>query len=255
MIKRTIVVGDVHGCLPELKMLLDKVNFQQDEDRLILAGDLVDRGPDSVGVVRYAMAIGAEAVAGNHDDKLLRRRKHVMRAQRDKNYKIPMRPDQEQEGIIAALTQREGEWLAGLPTYIELPDFNALVLHAGVVPGKHVSYQSREVLTMMRYMDKDDYRMMRLEMPGFRQPKDSVFWAELYDGDVDIIFGHNVVGREDPQIWENALGAKCYGIDTGCCFGGRLTACILRPEDPFAREIMQVQALAEYKKYGGYTEE
>jgi len=246
---RTLVVGDVHGCLDELKQLLDKCNYDPAGDRLVMAGDLVDRGPDSAGVVRYVMSLNAECVAGNHEDKLLRRYRHVLRKRSNPQYVVPMRPDLEQEWTIQNMLPSELDWLGRLPTYVELPDYNAVVVPAGMAPGRDVTRQSREVLTMMRFMHNDTHRMMPLDMPGFRQPKDSVYWAEKYDGDVDVLFGHNVVGRDGAQVWERPNGAKCYGLDTGCCFGGRLTACVLTPADPFHREIVQVPALQAYKPY------
>ena len=72
---RTLVVGDVHGCLDELRDLLDAVHYSS-ADRLVFVGDLVDRGPDSVGVVRLAQDLGAVAVLGNHERKHLRYEQH-----------------------------------------------------------------------------------------------------------------------------------------------------------------------------------
>lgn len=250
MIKRTIVIGDVHGCLDEFKTLLDKCKYSSD-DRLIVAGDLVDRGPDSPGVVRLAIALGAECVAGNHEDKLVRRYKHILRRKMDPKYKIPMKENPEQEQIINDLTPGELHWLKFLPTYIRLPDFNAVVIHAGMAPGVALEHQARESLTMMRFIDKETHKMLPLVMPGFKQPENSLYWTELYDMSEDVIFGHNVVSLKEPKIWENAVGARCIGIDTGACFGGMLTACILDPENPFERTFVQVPALKAYKGFGG----
>lgn len=246
---RVIVVGDVHGCLDELKELLAACNYDRATDRLVMAGDLVDRGPDSPGVVRYVMSLDAECVAGNHEDKLLRRYKHLLRKRSNPQYVVPMRPDLEQEWSIQNMLPSELDWLAGLPTYVNLPDYNAVVVHAGMAPGRTVERQQREVLTMMRFMDTQTHRMLPLEMPGFRQPKNSVYWTEQYDGDVDVFFGHNVVGRDDPKVWERPNGARCYGLDTGCCFGGKLTACVLTLDDPTARTMVQVAAHKAYKPY------
>jgi predicted MPP superfamily phosphohydrolase len=75
--QRVIIVGDVHGCFDELCELLDQVKFQQGVDTLILAGDLVNKGPKSIEVVRFARQVGALAVAGNHE--LVSLRAHYMR--------------------------------------------------------------------------------------------------------------------------------------------------------------------------------
>lgn len=70
--KRVFIIGDVHGCADELKQLVQKIGYNQDEDQIILAGDLVYRGPDNVGVLRYAKQVGAMCVRGNHDDIVIR---------------------------------------------------------------------------------------------------------------------------------------------------------------------------------------
>lgn len=246
MDKRTIIIGDVHGCLDEFRMLVDRVGYRQGVDRLIIAGDLVDRGYDSAGVIRYAMEIGADAVQGNHDAKLLRRRKHMLKASASPTYRNPMYPDADQEHTISQLGDIEIAWLEGLPYYIELPEHNALVVHAGFSPGVPLYKQSKETMTMVRFISPDTYRMMPLEMPGFRQPAGSVFWADLWDDTRDVIFGHNVVGREGIHIWKGTKGAGCYGIDTGCVFGGRLTAMVLTGLD---REVVQVAAMDTYSPY------
>ena len=249
MDKRTIVVGDVHGCLDEFRMLVERVGYRQGIDRLIVAGDLVDRGPDSAGVVRYAMEIGAEAVQGNHDAKLLRRRKHMLKAQINANYRNPMYPDADQEHTISQLGDSEIAWLEGLPFYIDLPECNALVVHAGFAPGVPLHRQNKETMTMVRFIHPETHRMMPLEMPGFRQPAGSVFWADLWDDTRDVIFGHNVVGREGIYMWKGTNGAGCYGIDTGCVFGGRLTAMVLTGPNDRDREVVQVSAAREYSEY------
>lgn len=246
MDKRTIVVGDVHGCLDEFRTLVERVGYRHGTDRLIVAGDLCDRGYDSAGVVRYAMEIGAEAVQGNHEAKLLRRSKHMLKASVNPNYRNPMYPDADQERTISQLGDIEIAWLEGLPYYIELPEHNALVVHAGFAPGVPLHRQNKETMTMVRYIHPETRRMMPLEMPGFRQPAHSVFWAELWDGSHDVIFGHNVVGRKDIRVWKGIGGASCHGIDTGCVFGGRLTAMILTGTD---REVVQINAAREYSEY------
>ena len=250
MDKRTIIVGDVHGCLDEFRALVERVGYRQGVDRLIVAGDLVDRGPASAGVVRYAMEIGAEAVQGNHDAKLLRRRKHMLKAGINPNYRNPMYPDPDQENTINQLTDIEIAWLEGLPYCIELPEFNAVVVHAGFVPGVPLDKQTKEIMTMVRFVNSETHHMMSLEMPGFRQPAGSIFWADIWDGKQDVIFGHTVVGRDWIRAWDGINNTRCYGIDTGCVFGGYLSAMVLDPSVPNGREVFQVKAAREYSHYG-----
>ncbi|EMT71486.1 Bis(5'-nucleosyl)-tetraphosphatase, symmetrical [Fusarium odoratissimum] len=69
---RLIIVGDVHGRLPELKKLVEKVAYSKPNgDKLILVGDLINKGPDSPGVVSLAMELGASAIRGNNEDRVL----------------------------------------------------------------------------------------------------------------------------------------------------------------------------------------
>ena len=63
--KRTIIVGDVHGCIDEFDELVNLVSYDKTRDRLILLGDLIDRGPDSVAVVKRAREMNLECVMGN----------------------------------------------------------------------------------------------------------------------------------------------------------------------------------------------
>lgn len=69
---RVFVMGDIHGCLNEMNRLLDVIGFNVQNDVLILTGDLVFRGPDSLGVIRRAKELNALCVRGNHDDKVIR---------------------------------------------------------------------------------------------------------------------------------------------------------------------------------------
>ena len=233
---KTIVVGDVHGCLDELVSLVQKTGYRQGIDRLILAGDLVDRGPDSPGVVRYAMSIGAEAVMGNHDHKLLRRAKHMEKAAANPSYQIPMQPDKDQQATIAMLGEKERAWLESLPNYIMLEEYNTVVAHAGMVPEVPLEKQNERVYQMIRFVKNGTTKMQAMLMPGFIQPPDTYFWAEKWNGPFDIVFGHHVVGNT-PQIWENN-GHKAIGIDTGCVFYGMLTAMVFNTDG--TREFVQV---------------
>jgi len=255
MSNQTIIIGDVHGCLDELKELLDACAFLRGKDRCILAGDLIDRGPDSPGVVRFARDIGAEVIAGNHEVKLCRRQRHMMSMKMNPLYKNPMKPSEDQERTIEALDYSDISWLRFLPTYVSLPEFNINVVHAGVVNDVPIHEQTREVLTMIRYIDEKTDKMVPMEMPGFKQPAGSLYWADIYRGSTDIVYGHNVIDLVNPVITENDSGGRTYGIDQGCVFGGRLTALILDPDKPFERSFVQVQAKKAYKVYGGSVTE
>lgn len=84
--KRLVIIGDTHGRLITLKSLLDKISFDNTTDHLILAGDLVTKGPDSRGLVQFARDIGASAVRGNHDDHVLEAAKWLSRKKQGKKW-------------------------------------------------------------------------------------------------------------------------------------------------------------------------
>ncbi|KAJ4416194.1 hypothetical protein N0V85_002380 [Neurospora sp. IMI 360204] len=85
--KRLVFIGDTHGRLTTLRSLLVKISFDNTTDHLILAGDLVTKGPDSKGLVQFARDIGASAVRGNHDDKVLEAAKWLSRIKQGKKWR------------------------------------------------------------------------------------------------------------------------------------------------------------------------
>ncbi|KAK1783827.1 Metallo-dependent phosphatase-like protein [Copromyces sp. CBS 386.78] len=84
--KRLVIIGDTHGRLTTLRSLLDKISFDNTTDHLILAGDLVTKGPDSSGLVQFARDTGASAVRGNHDDHVLEAAKWLSHTKQGKKW-------------------------------------------------------------------------------------------------------------------------------------------------------------------------
>jgi diadenosine tetraphosphatase ApaH/serine/threonine PP2A family protein phosphatase len=227
----TIVVGDVHGCVDELQRLLASCGFQRG-DRLVLAGDLVAKGPDSQGVVQLAREEGAVAVVGNHDDHVLR-----ARAVAQGTIPPPARGVRVEHQVVAdALGADDWAYLEALPTFLRLGTEGAgdnsepesadtIVLHAGAVPGVAFEKQTREHLTTMRSIDKDGNPTKRIE----GRP-----WAAVWPGPEKIVFGHDAIrGLQRHRF--------AMGLDTGCVYGRRLTALLL-PE----RRLVSVEARRAY---------
>jgi bis(5'-nucleosyl)-tetraphosphatase (symmetrical) len=254
---RTIVIGDVHGCLEELDQLLTEVEFRKGDDRLILAGDLVDRGPDPVGVVRRARELGAEGVLGNHEEKQLRFRRHEAKKLTDPKYKNPMRPFKP-ERMAQHLAFNEDDWLymAKLPLFLHVSRKNIgpwYVTHGGFEAGKPLSAQKEDFVVRARYVDAKG-KMMPLG-DDYSVPEGGVFWATRWTGPESIVYGHNVDNLGTPRMDSPAPNVMCLGIDTGCCFGGKLTAAIFteliahHPEVVLPR-LHQVQAKKVYAELG-----
>jgi hypothetical protein len=201
---RTLIIGDVHGCRAELEDLLGKVGFGA-SDRLFFVGDLVARGPDSEGVVALARKLGAKLVRGNHEDKLLQ-----WRATRKAGLVAEPLNDVHRR-VVREMKRELWEYLSLAPLWLDLLEHDVRLVHAGVAPGVPIEFQARKTLLTVRSLGAEGEP---LERPGM------TLWASSYTGSPHIVFGHNA--RGEPQIHPWATG-----IDTGCVYGGALTAVVL----------------------------
>ncbi|MDP9001557.1 MAG: metallophosphoesterase, partial [Myxococcota bacterium] len=180
----TVIVGDVHGCAAELEDALEQLQFAEGYDRLIFVGDLVVRGPDSVGVLALARRLEARVVRGNHEDKLLAWHHHAR----------PLGP--EHERVARALSDEDWQMLDQMPLWIDLPDHGVRVVHAGVVPGVPIGRAPPDALLKMRTIDAH---------AGWSDEQDAgPLWGSLYQGGPHVIFGHNA--RAEPQLHDWATG-------------------------------------------------
>jgi protein phosphatase len=234
------VIGDVHGCLAELELLLAELGYQISKDaagrptgarhpagrRAMFLGDLVDRGPDTPGVLRLVMGMAAAGsalcVAGNHEAKLLR-------ALRGANV-------QRSHGLDASLEQLAAEppefraeaeqFIDGLISHYVLDGGNLVVAHAGLIERYHgrASGRVREFCLYGQTTGETDSYGLPVRYP----------WAAEYRGRATVLYGHTPVPV--PEWVNNTL---C--LDTGCVFGGRLTA-LRYPE----RAVVSVPAAREY---------
>ena len=211
--KRTIVIGDVHGCYQELQILLKKTNYNPVVDRLIFVGDVINRGPDSLKVLELIRTQNAEVVQGNHEYFFLK--EGVTNCRPSKFPKI-----RKEMGDHLSYWQ---SWMEGLPYFIENEDF--LVVHAGIVPGEHPSQSDPKALVTIRTWDKIGKEL--------NSPQNSA-WFSYYKNPKLVIFGH--WASLGLVIRENVIG-----LDSGCVYGKKLTAVIL-PE----KRIFQVNAEKTY---------
>lgn len=216
--QRTIVVGDVHGCADELQDLLKACGWVKG-DRVALVGDLVAKGPDSQAVVQWLRENGGQAVLGNHDAHALKAYAHP-----DESTK----PERRQ--LLDTLKKPDWAFLEALPLYLRLgPErsgqADTVVVHGGVVPGVPIEEQEREHLLTLRSIRDDGTPSKRIE----GRP-----WAKVWQGPERIVFGHDAVRRLQNE-------AMATGLDTGCVYGGDLTALLL-PE----RRLVSVSARRSY---------
>ena len=195
--RRTIIIGDVHGCLDELKRLLHKVDYRF-SDRLVMVGDLVAKGPDSQGVVHLLRELDALSVLGNHDDHLLRWR-----------YGGEMK--RHHEKIAKTMRKADWKWLDALPLYLRFPEMGLAVVHGGLMPGVRLKKQKREHLLNLRSIDEEGW-------PSSRSSGGNP-WGSLWRGPEHVLFGHDAL--RGLQKWRYATG-----LDTGCVYGRELTAAV-----------------------------
>lgn len=249
---RQIIVSDVHGCLDELKELLDRVR-PEPMDTIVFLGDLLDKGPRPLETLRFVRSLpNAVMVKANHEERYLQWRRHVARREADPRYVIPMRPlSEENQRVAAALTQEDLDWLGRNPPYIVVrPGW--LCVHGGLLPNQPHHAQEASKLIRLKWVRYDsnanrwksvatDYTVTGEDVDE-PVPTGAVHWSEVYDGPLNVVVGHQVIGLTDPVVTQ-AKRALVYRIDTGCVYGGRLTALILGEEVP---RFVQVQARRAY---------
>ncbi len=237
--RRTIIVGDVHGCREELEELLSLVRYGEGDD-LFFLGDLLSRGPDPLGVLAIVRRTGARGVRGNHDDALLQWHLQKEAGHED----APL--GKSKRKLAEQLQSADWAVLESLQMFIDLPSHELRLVHAGIVPGLPMNAQPREALLSMRYLGPNNEPIEKIGEHGEAAEKDGiVLWGSRYVGPPHVVFGHNA--QREPQIHPWATG-----IDTGVVYGERLTAMVLEdgqrvPAPPRRPEVLfSVQAKDRY---------
>lgn len=210
-------MGDVHGCLDELKALLSHVGFRQQgrsNDALVLAGDLVSKGPYSAGVVAAARKLGALSVRGNHDDSAIEAWRAYQRGEKSADEDVDW---------VRGLTAEDAEWMQQQPFTLRLRD-SLCVVHGGLVPGVKLKKQSLQDIYTMR----DVIRRNSGWVASANHTDKGCPWGKEWRGRPmarHVIFGHDAKRRL--QLYSLATG-----LDTGCVYGGRLSAVVVPPRPP-----------------------
>ena len=220
------IIGDVHGCSSELEALLGKLGYVDGAHpqgrTAVFLGDLVDRGPDSPGVLRRVMSMVASGnalcVPGNHENKYGR----FLRGRNVRHTHGLAETIEQMDGESEEFKQRVREFIDGLVSHYVLDGGRLVVCHAGL-PERYQGRTSGRVRSHALYGDTtgetDEFGL------PVRYP-----WAEEYRGRAAVVYGHTPV----PQAsWLN----NTICLDTGAVFGGSLTA-LRWPE----RELVDVPA-------------
>jgi Calcineurin-like phosphoesterase len=167
---RLVIVGDVHGMKESLEDLLDKVKFDEKHDHLILAGDMISKGPDSPGVVDLAMSLGATGIRGNHEDRVILTYNdmvadHISIDNPGSNEEIYKARDALEEArsddgdnkdraLVRALGEKRIKWLKKCPVILRVGKLGSLgevvVVHAGLAPNIELEKQDPFMVMNMR---------------------------------------------------------------------------------------------------------
>lgn len=247
-------IGDIQGCFDELLKLLDAISFNEHSDQLWFAGDLVNRGPKSLETLRFVKSLGDAAVTvlGNHDLHLLAA-SCAPKIARKKDSLLPVLEAPDCDELIG--------WLRCQPLFHYNDEF--CLLHAGLPPQWDFKKTQKMALLVEKALKGPDYRVFLKQMYGDKpnvwtsdlkgverlrfivncftrmrycdahgrmdfihngppgsQPKNLMPWFDApkrRNANMRIVFGHwSSLGYYE--------GSNCYGIDTGCLWGGQLTA-------------------------------
>ena len=218
--RRTILIGDVHGCIDELQELAAQLEIGS-RDQVILLGDLIGKGPDSLSCIEYVRSRSFLSLLGNHEFQF-----------REKIHK----QIQGQEGITEGITQREPakwpatwrmfhrhfDWLDSLPWYVV--ERNFITVHAGFIPALGIRHTPLHWLLNIRELPRQkpdniadniaDYGKACAEN-GPEKP-----WFHDYCAAKPVYFGH----------WAKlgyTMKNNCTCLDTGCVYGGSLSAVVI----------------------------
>jgi hypothetical protein len=220
--RRTIIVGDIHGCTAELQALLAKLSFDPSADVLISVGDAVNKGPDSLGVVRLLAASGAFLVRGNHDEAAL-----AVAAAARRGASPPLNPSAPHAWAADPGAADAVSYLASSPFSLFLPAHALLVVHAGLLPGVALEAQALDDLVELRHVRAEVGGRWagvpkKAAQKGVGKP-----WARAFSGaipglgpDIHVVFGHHASRRLQAE-------PHATGIDTACVNGDSLTALVL----------------------------
>ncbi|MFE2968978.1 polynucleotide kinase-phosphatase [Streptomyces sp. NPDC059340] len=220
------IIGDIHGCASELETLLGKLGYADGAHpqgrTAVFVGDLVDRGPDTPGVLRRVMSMvaagNALCVPGNHENKLGR----YLKGRKVQHSHGLAETIEQLDGESEEFSARVREFVDGLVSHYVLDGGRLVVCHAGL-PEKYHGRTSGRVRSHALYGDTtgetDEFGL------PVRYP-----WAEDYRGRAAVVYGHTPVPT---ATWLN----NTICLDTGAVFGGKLTA-LRWPE----RELVDVPA-------------
>ncbi|KAG0340680.1 hypothetical protein BG004_006324 [Podila humilis] len=259
--RRTIVIGDIHGSLAGFEGFLNQVGYDGSKDRLILAGDLVAKGPHSLKVIDKALQLNAECVRGNHDDKVIRWRGYLdslnttQFAALDLDSKSrpdvldidalpeydPERPElkprsqmrsipadlvenSEHHRIAKQLTKEQYQYLVGCPLILSLP--KELSVKKVPVYVIHAGIDPSVALNEQQPWSLLNIRNLLKDGTPYRKKKKGHGWAKVFNNIMSSKKQFMIVYGHDAG---RSLNVKDWsiGLDSGCTYGRSLSGYVV----------------------------
>jgi predicted phosphodiesterase len=218
---RLIFIGDIHGCYDELVELLERVE-PTSRDIVISVGDVVTKGPHADRCLDLWRERGYLAVKGNNEIKLLEHANPLLRLFARDN----------------VLRRRDlVRYIESWPLVLDCASLAITAVHGGFLPQMSVTAEEvereRDVIPELRWIRKKNGEWKSI--PKDKKKKDDVLWSEKWRGDRFVVYGHT-------PLREPKLDPRALGLDTGCVYGGSLSAAIY--EDGWA--LVSVKAKQRY---------
>ena len=226
MKKRTIIIGDIHGCSSELALLLDKLCVN-DNDLIIQLGDAFSKGNDPIGVYNILKRFKIKMLLGNHEWGF-----YKALVPNEGSYKFKKEKYEEILNInylSFSIWDKFLELIPTLPVYLFGETDNNikyLTIHAGVNPKEGLEGTDLDTAVAIRHYPRS-------------KNEEDPWWYELYTGDGLIIYGHSA--KENIIRIKKKRKPCIMGIDTGCVYGGHLTAYIVEED-----KVIQIKARKQY---------
>lgn len=224
------LIGDLQGCAREFDELLRRIRFDPHRDELWCVGDLVNRGPDSLAALRLWRDVGGQAVIGNHDVYALLAASGRWPRKNDKLSELLAAPDGPElldrlrsMPVLQYLPRVSGSkvpdvWAVHAGLNPRWPDLHALAARVNAPPHDDDWLESPEVAFMTRVRcctasgERSKFDRRAEDCPSPYRP-----WDEFYHGEALVVHGH--------WAWRGHYrGARTIGLDSGCVYGGKLTA-------------------------------
>lgn len=274
--RRLLVIGDIHGMNTELGNLLNLAEYNSSNDHVITLGDMVNKGPDSRGVLSRLMSMNASAVRGNHEDRLLIALKAYRgrAASTHKDEVVGFRKrDKKILKVAKTLLPEQVTWLSNLPVILKAAPLNLYFVHGGLVPGVKLEKQDpwavmnmrtliypqeelkRRTETLNAELDDDDVEEAQKVIPVPIDDHSGERWAKAWNRYQKshvkeghrrtVMYGHDAkMGFTETKY--------TVGLDSGCAAGGDLTALIVKAKGKkgFTYDKIQVPCKTARKRKG-----